>query len=432
MLHRCSGASVGVLVCSMLLWPSYLTISIGVSEMSVPRVVAIFLLLKFIIIGRHKVAVYNKIDILVICIWLWTIIANIVSGSEFSFVSQMIGRGFDTVLMYFVARFGMTSSREAMGIVPWIMITAFFMCVVGAYESIMFASPYQGMISYREWSWINKPPEYRWGLLRAKASTSVSIYFGMAMVVILGFLWSFREYRRSSLFYGLAIGSATIATLSSMSSGPWIACALLAVLSAYERKVELIKPTVFLIIIASFCLEVISNRHFYNLIDYIALDSHNAWYRTRLIEVAISQWAEYWLIGVGGVWPHHWAALLDGRGHIDIVNNFLIITLYGGIPALFMYLLTHCLILKKSITSWKESNSNSYKKMVFGFVVTLIALNISSISVGLFGPVLLLSYILVGFTSSALSAWELEEVGLDENEIDGLLGDFPDDSSAYS
>jgi len=75
---------------------------------------------------------------------------------------------------------------------------------------------------------------------------------------------------------------------------------------------------------------------FYHLIDYLTLDPETAWYRTRLLEVAISNISEYWLLG-------SWIQLAPPLGRANRYQTScrcretisLIVALRGGLLALF-------------------------------------------------------------------------------------------------
>lgn len=407
------GAALGIIIFSMLIWPEFLRIPMGLFQVSVPRFIALALLIKFISKGRHRKINYGKADTLVILIWLWTIIATVLADAEFLQVSQMIGRGFDTVLMYFISRMAVTSSSDIKKLFWGLGFIAIAMCIAGIYEAITWSSPYHkysnGALRIDGYS------EIRYGLLRAQGSTRVSIFFGMAMMLVTGLLWSVRGYVGRPFIFKIILAASIIATLTSLSSGPWIALFTLFGMNLFYLRTSLIKPSLYFLLFLSAMLEIASNRHFYNLIDYIAIESQTAWYRTRLMEIAVSQWHDYWLIGVGSNWPHYWAGLLDGRVDIDIVNNFIIIALYGGLPALFMFIAAHVIAIKHSIKSFKSESDVLRRKLIFGLAATLLALDLSSMSVGLFGPALLLSFILLGIMISITTTWneqKTNKVGL--------------------
>jgi hypothetical protein len=399
-----ASTALGIIIISMLIWPEFLRVPIGPVMMSIPRLIALLLVIKVIFGGLDRQFIFVKTDALVILIWIWTILGTVVSGAETYKITQMIGRGLDTVLMYFVARIAFVGPYDVKKLYNGLAFIALAMCCAGLYEAITWSSPYHKFSDGA--ARIVGYSEIRYGFLRAQGSTMVSIYFGMAMMLVTGLLWAVRGYIEKQFIFKMVLFATVLATLSSFSSGPWVALFVLIIANLYYKKTSLIKPTLCGLIFISFLMEILSDRHFYNLIDYIAIDSQTAWYRTRLMEIAVSQWQEYWLIGVGGNTPHHWAAMLDGRAHIDIVNNFIIIALYGGFPALFMFLASHYIAIKAAIKSFKNEQDIPHRKLIFGLAATLVALDISSMSVGLFGPALLLSYILLGLIISVTLGWD--------------------------
>lgn len=396
------GAALGVLIISMLVWPEFMRVTVGIVQMSVPRFVAVALLIKFMSGGRHQMINFGKADALAILLWVWIIFATLMADAAMSQVTQMIGRGLDTLLMYFVARLAFVNREDIYGLFGALGLAAIVMCAAGIYEAITWTTPYQkftnGQLRVSGYS------EIRHGMLRAQASTLTSIYFGMAMMLLSGLLWSIRGYVNRPFVFKVVLIAAVVAVLSSLSSGPWMAIASLFGINLFFIRRNLIKPALRLLLVLIIFVELVSNRHFYSLIDHLALNSQTAWYRTRLLEIAVSQWRDYWIVGVGGNWPDHWAQLLDGRQHIDVVNNFIIIALFGGLPALLMYLSMHIIVIRRSIAAFQADEDTARRKLLFGLVATLLALDFSSMSVGLYGPVLLLSFILVGMMIS-VAAW---------------------------
>jgi hypothetical protein len=412
--RRNNGAAVAVLILSMLIWPEYLRFPLGLFNASVPRFVALLLLAKAIGRGRHQNISTCAVDRLVFWLWLWILLATVISSATQDHLIETFGRGLDTILMYFVVRLYIITFDDMKGMVWWLALCAVLMGIIGIVETVTGYSPYAGMTEYRTWKWFDEePPKYRLGLMRAKGSTSVHIFFGLAMMILTGILWSIVKGTSRNRFISVAILFGFAGAFASMSSGPWLGCAMILLLGLYRHRLNWIKPTLMLIAIMAIGLEVASNRHFYNLIDYLALDAHTAWYRTRLFEVAASQLYEFWLIGVGSNWPHHWGLLLDGRLHIDVVNHFLIIALYGGLPAMFLYILSHWYALKRIVTLFRSTGDTSVSKVAFHLGVVLVALDFSTLSVGLFGPPLPLSNMLLGLIISVTAIEKLTEVSND-------------------
>lgn len=390
------GEALGILIMSMLVWPEYLRIPTGIVEFSIPRMVGLFIIFKYNTQGNGSRFIQNKVDILVLLLWVWTAIATALAGGSESQVTQMIGRGLDTAIMYFAAKLTLRTESDINGLFKYVGVTALVVGGMGAYEAFSGYSIYKPLLSYRTWSWIIKPDEYRLGFLRAKGSTSVHIYFGMAMVMILGLVLG--SYSQVNRLRGVVFASvALLGVFSSLSSGPWMAALLLIFFVLLINRPRLIRPFLVITLSLMVVIEMFSNRHFYNIIDYIALDKTNAWYRTRIIEVAFQNYAEFIWFGMGSDKPHHWGMQVDGRAHVDIVNNYVMVTLYGGILALVFYLTIHYKTIKSGfIVSQDVSSPLTSKRFLVFALATLLAIDISSMSVGLYGPALILSYILLG------------------------------------
>ncbi|MEH6475005.1 MAG: hypothetical protein V7727_04920 [Sneathiella sp.] len=403
------GGAFGILIVSMLVWPEYLRIPVGPAEMSAPRLVALALLVRLIMLGRHRGIKLCSVDWLVFFLWLWTLFATIVSGSDSFKITSTIGSGFDTVLMYFVARLAIRSILDIRAMALPLFGLAIFMAAMGWMEAITFNSPYLGLDKYRGWIWIEKGLDTRYGMLRAKVSTSVHIYFGIAMMIITGIAWAIKsdpKIRKMSFFTALF---AATAAFSAISSGPWLGVFILIFCNAFILKPSIIKPSLYMMMALAILLELVSNRHFYNLIDYIALNSGTAYYRTKLMEVAVSQWRDYWLVGVGDKSIQYWGSLVDSRLHVDLVNQFVIVAVNGGIPAFVMYLFVHINAIRYAIKARRKSIEKPYRNLLFCLVCTLIALDFSSLSVGLFGPPSLLANLLLGMMVSISMSWKSVE-----------------------
>ncbi len=412
--RRNSGAAVGVLVASILIWPEFLRIPLGLFEASAPRLVALLLIGKALVGGKHRMVTSSRVDKIILVIWVWTILASIIADTSLSpHVIQMIGRGFDTVLIYFVVRFYMTSIEDLKGLGRWLTIVAIVVGTLGVIEAVTTHSPYSGASAFRPWAGFGSSDaeQFRNGFLRAKGSTSIHIYFGMSIMLVTGMLWSINSgFRLRMGRWAILLG--VLGTLSSMSSVPWIACALMFVLGLYRIKPTLIRPSIYLLITLGFLLELASNRHFYNLIDYFVLDPHNAWYRSRLLEIAAAHLSEFWLVGVGSNWPIHWGVLLDDRESIDVVNHFLIVALNGGLAAMFLYIATHYLALT-DVSKFRKSGKEMPMRIVaFNLACVLLALDFSSMTVSFFGPPLILSYVLLGLVVAIPKIHPLENTAL--------------------
>lgn len=393
------GVALSMVIISGLVWPGYLRIPMGLAQMSAPRIVALALLVSYLLAPGKRRFNLNRMDYIVISLFIWTVLANIIAGAKFSTISTQIGDSMDTVLMYFVARICIQTRKDLIDMVMPLSLVVLYLGLMGIYEAVTYDSPYHQLIRYHQWMWVEKEPELRLGLLRARVSTSHYIYFGMAMLVLVGFVASLRGIARKHVrhwkvtYAALFVGGLGI--FSSLSSGPIAGAFIFVVLTAYYYQPSLIRPSLWGLVAMCLVVEVASNRHFYELVDYFALSGTTAYYRTRLLEVAIANFGEYALAGTGGVRPDHWGMQIDGRGHVDLVNNYVLIAVESGFLGVILFFAIQIGAIRRAISIYRHGDKAA---KIYGFTIgaVIIALMISSISVGLFNPALMISYMLYG------------------------------------
>lgn len=402
------GLALGLVFFWMMAWPEYLRIPMGLAQMSVPRLAALAVITRAMLIPRSIPLRVSWVDACVAAGWVWDLTANMLSNADATTMTFMTGRVFDTVCMYFAARVTIRVPVDIAGIYVPLVWTTLLMGLVGCYEATSGAFLYQRLYDLGAQAWFLKDNEFRYGFLRARGSTGHAIYFGLAMTILTGLLYSMRGFVRSKWLWLLGVAAGLAGALSSLSSGPQIAVVVLWGASMFYYARRLIKPCFWMFVGLCVLVEFVSNRHFFSLVDYLALSSETAWYRTRLIEVAAAHWSEYWLTGVGGHPVHHWGAEIDGRLHADIVNQFIIVALFGGLLSLTLYTAAFLGAGRAAASVLVSETTIDIRMFGFGIVCTLIAVGVSGMAVGLFGPPLLLTYILLGTSISLRSramAW---------------------------
>ncbi len=389
------GAALGLMIASTLLWPEYLRIPVGLAQMSVPRIITLVLIARMLLRGGGSPK-WCWVDFAVAGGWGWELLATVTMGAESQHLTYMIGRVFDTVCMYFAARLVLVTRGDYTDMIPGLSITALVMGGLGAIESTASWSPYTRLFELGGVGWFDKENEYRYGFLRAKASTGHAIYFGLAMVVVTGLLLSVRSISRwrGVLWFVITVGM--VGAVSSVSSGPQMALAILLMTGAFIFARWLIRPMLICLLILCVVVEAAANRHFYQLIDYLALSGETAWYRTRLLEVAVNHLPEYWALGFGGRTPHYWAMEIDGRLHVDLVNQYVIVATNGGLLALAAYIAVIVGAVRSAARVAAQRADPAASQTGFLFVCVLLSISLATMSVGLFGPPLLLTNVLMG------------------------------------
>lgn len=388
------GLALGTMIMVMIIYPDYLRLEMGPVQMSAGRFIGIVLLAKRILAGGTRGIRWCAIDFLVPAWWVWSIVANAMAGATAAHMTWTIGNGLDTVMMYFVARLCLQREENYKDLVVPLAITGIFMAIMGAMEAITFHSPYQELMKYHQWMWMWKPPEFRMGMLRAQASLSHPITFGMVMFLVTGILFSIRGYAKHAWVCWTGVVGGTVATASSLSSGPQMSLMAFIISALFYLRPSLIKPALVVLVIMCVLAEFSSNRHFYDLIDYVNISGGGGWYRNRLIEVAVAQLHEYWAFGFAGEWPMHWGALIDGRKHVDVVNHYIVTAIYAGLPATVMLLACQILGIRECVRTWRAADP-AMRKLVFGLACTMLGLMFGLMSVGLYSTPVMLMYILL-------------------------------------
>jgi hypothetical protein len=328
-----------VFLVALAWYPQYLAVDLGGTHFTVSRIVILAVYLK----------VFTTPELVNRFRWCWLdrfvlagIVLEAISGLAHAedvpaFLNNRAGAAFDTVLPYFAARLVLTSKADYLTLVKSAVIVAAPLAVFGAYQSVTGHDPL-GFLS--RYSFV-KPTEFdralpaRSGFWRAEATMGLSISFGLFFAILGAWaagLWNFVRARRM-LVAGL--GFMVIGLVSSMSSGPILA-GLMAILfmAAYPLR-RYWKTGVAMVVVAMVGVEILSNRHWYGVWGDFTFDASTAWYRTRLIEVALGGgMSGHWLMGFGYAVDPGWGPLIDGRGHTDVVNHFILLLVRFGLIGL--------------------------------------------------------------------------------------------------
>ncbi len=399
------GMAFAILIASMLVWPDYLRIPVGPAWMSISRFVAFAIIIRMLSSGRGKEFRFCSLDGLIIVDWVWVIFSTLGAENNTATIVRSFGTGMDTALLYFAARLAIQNEQDVKDAVALLSFTAIYMASIGVIENFTNNSPYRSLISYRPWEteFGVVPDEKRLGLYRARASSSIHIYFGLTMAMVFGIIVAGRAYVGSFFSRTLGPVGGFLATFSSMSSGPWISLILFLFFSRFVNYSLYIKKTLFLVMLTLLGLQFVMNRDIHYLVSYISLNAHTAWYRAKLIDVSIVNLHEYWLFGYGTKSPHHWGAMIDGRPLVDMVNHFVLKAATSGVIGFVIFLSISVVAIRYIMAAWKNTKNAKYRKMAFTLGALLIGVNVAIWSVSMYGTPLKMYYILIALIVSVCS-----------------------------
>jgi len=383
-------------------YPSYLTVKIGTVDFSVTRIVILAIYANlFLQTDLPKRFKFMWLDKLIITYFLCQIAAGVITTSSLiAFLENRAGAVFDMVLPYFAVRMIIRSRSEYLTLLKSILIIAVPLTVVGFYQSSTGHNPVSFLRKYHAWNITHIAVRARHGFYRANVTFPEEIMFGLffAMLgpVCAGILGYSKKYRT---LWGMGLGLMGVGLFSSMSSGPMLAAVLSIPFIAFYRWRRHWKPVAMIIIVMCGSIEIISNRHFYDVLGGFTFNPATAWYRSRLISVALYEggMSGHWLTGFGYFVDPGWGPEIDGRGHTDLVNHYLLILCRYGLIGLLPFLAVAVAVVKRLVYAYRLTVFVSDRWLIWCLAAALFGLSGAMVSVSLFGQPRTILYILLGF-----------------------------------
>jgi hypothetical protein len=381
-----------VYIATLTWYPSYLTVKVGTLDFSAPRIVilAIYASLFFRqhLLNRFRVTL---LDIFVLAYFFGQLLAGAMTTDLPQLLENRSGAAFDMLLPYLAVRAIITDKQRCLSFLKASMYVVAPVAVFGLYESVTGHNPAGFLQRYMVWGSVADFPT-RHGFYRAWFTTSHPIMLGM-FFAILGPLWAGLLYQartnRPICYAGIAL--AGVGVFSSMSSGPALAALVATAFIAFYRYRRYWKIAVAAIVLMCATIEIVSNRHFYYYSTRFMLSGSSAWYRGRLLDVALFEggMSGHWLSGYGldtaAAWKasFDWSARIDGRYSVDMVNQYLLVVFQFGLIALVPFVAAVCAAIKSLIEAFRSSLSDSNKLLIWCLSGSVVGLLVSFFTVSL-------------------------------------------------
>jgi len=392
-----------IYVAALAWYPSYLTIPVGTIDFTLSRIVIFTVFAKlFLLTDLPNRFRFIWLDRIVIIYFIAQILAGATTATSLmAFFENRAGAIFDMVLPYFAVRMVVKTKKEYLTLLKSILIIAAPLAIIGFYQCMTGNNPVGFLKKYYAWGTDGGyTPVSRSGFFRADVTFPMSIMYGLFFAmfgpVCAGL---FRHIRKGRPVYLVGICLMVLGVFSSMSAGPWLAV-LLAVLFlalySYRRYWKIVLAAAILMCGIA---EVISNRHFYEAIDRFTFTGGTAWYRSRLIEVALYEggMSGHWLTGFGyGVDPG-WCTRIDGRDDTDMVNHYLLVLSRFGLLAFVPFLAINIMVIKELVCAYKASVLDSDKWLIWCLSAAFFGMAGAFMSVSLFGQPTTIYYMMIGF-----------------------------------
>jgi len=371
-------------------------LSIGTIDFSVSRIIIIALFARVILTPElTKNFKVMWLDRLVVILFAAEIAAGLVTSEAARIIEYRGGDFCDMALPYFVVRLVVRRKEDYITLLKAIAWGAAALSLVAFYECLTG----QNLLK------LGRPlpiPEIRLKVFhRAQVTFRHAIYFGvftgMAGAACLGLV---KNVGSKAWLYMLLVGLIFLGAFSSMSSGGQFALIGAVSFVVLYRFRHSWRGLIVTAVVLCVMVEIISNRHFYNVIDRVAFNSATAWYRTRLFEVAFFEggMTDHWLTGYGTADPG-WGPKIDFRSYTDMVNHYLLeLSRYGlvGFIPFCLVIITALRNLFRGFWSLRDEDTWLIWCLGGGLFSVLLAFN----SVSLFEQPMILLFMMFGFCAT--------------------------------
>ena len=391
-----------ILYIAALAWyPSYLSVPVGTIDFTVCRIVILAMFANlFLQTSLPRQFKFIWLDKLVVIYFLCQILAGaITTQSTRAFLENRAGAVFDMVLPYFAVRMIIRNKQQYLTLLKGILIIAAPLAIIGFYQCLTGNNPVGFLKEYRAWG-APKPyvPLLRLGFFRADVTFSMSIMYGLFFAMFGPVCVGVFSYaNKNKIIYWAGLGLMGLGVFSSMSAGPLLSVVLAIPFIVFFRWRKYWKPVVIIIITMCGLVEIISNRHFYDILGGFTFNPASAWYRSKLIDVALFEggMSGHWLTGFGQTADPGWGLRIDGRG-TDAVNHYLLVLARYGLTGLLPFLAMCTIAAKRLIDAYKLSLFEPDKWLVWCLSGALFGLTGAFMSVSLFGQPTTVFYMMLG------------------------------------
>jgi len=393
--------ALAVYMTTLLWYPNYLTVSIGTIDITAGRIVASALLLRCLAQSQIRSRfVWSRLDTWVTLSMVVYVGAYCITQPSELTLENRSGFLIDTWFAYMVARFIVTERSGLVTTIKGIAISLALLAILGVAESVSGWRPFT-LLCPDSAAFIHLMTyTTRWGLNRAVGPFGHSILFGSCLAMFLPLVYYLRYQKDRWQVWAYIVSVVVfIGALSSMSSGPWVMVIAVIFCLAMEKHTAWIKPALIGFGLSCILIEVASNRPFYHVIfDYMDPVGGSGWHRAKLIDLAIEHFGEWWLIGYGGKDPG-WGEHL-GMGATDVTNEFLLAGVEYGILGIIVLCGALTAAFRSVLSIYKKTTDQELRSLCWSFGSVLFSVIVVWMSVGFFGQVRPLFYIILGIIGS--------------------------------
>jgi len=303
----------------------------------------------------------------------------------------------DSLSVYIVARLCLANRPAMIALLKWVALASIPLALFGIIETTTGWQPFTRLHVLCPWG-IGSVRDARFGLYRAVGPFPQPILFGSFFAMLLPLVYYLRNvpsYPRilAYLLSGIVIAGA----LSSMSGGPLVIMGVAIFCMVMERSKHWTKLILIGFVICCIFVEVASNRHFYHVFSTRINPLGGAGYhRARLIDSAIQDFDEWWLVGYRGLDPG-WTA----RSSTDVCSMFILNGVRYGILGIIAFSAMLICGMRDMVLLHNSSKDPILRSWAWALGSALLLVIFASIGSNIRGQVQFLFYVILGMTGSS-------------------------------
>jgi hypothetical protein len=363
------------------------------------RIIILFGLIRIIIRREIFSIKLTSIDkILIAWLGISSFLYVLFSGN-YVYLTERLGGVYNTLGIYFIVRALVRDFDDTVLAVKMLGIIIIPLAVFFVVEFITGNNPF-----YYIFGGVPEYSEIRNGHTRCQGPFMHAILAGTfgttAMPLFVG-LWVYDN--RSRLLATGAFLAATIIVVSSAASGPvlaYLASIVGLICWKFRSKMRVIRWGIAIFLLA---LHVFMRAPVWFLISRLGdIAGGGGWYRSALIDAAIRNFDEWWLIGTGRT--AHWmpTGIESDPNMADIVNQFIAEGVKGGLLSMILFIWLIVLCFKTTGAAARNETQLSFPErfMIWSMGCTVLGHVTSFFSVSYFDQITIFWYLIIGMIAA--------------------------------
>lgn len=367
-------------------------IVIGGLDFNMIKIMVIFGFIR--IIARREIfeLKLNKIDIAFVAWNVTLIIIYTIQQLSFGAFVYKVGYSFNALGLYFIFRTIITDIDDIKNAIKYVTIVVIPLAMFILIEKMTGRNMFYIFGGVQEFTTV------RFGSLRCQGPFTHPILAGTFGAVLFPlFFVMFKQKEYPKILPILGIIASVVITISSTSSGPYFTLMTgIFGLSVWKMK-RYLRIMLISAVICIGLLDLVMEAPVWYFLERIPIvRGSTSYHRAVLIDRAVLNFDEWWLVGVGST--AHW-----GWGLQDVTNQFIRYGIDGGLLTLllFVFFLILCFKCLGKIMNFVNSFSPELEFLMWGFGVSLFAHIASFFGVSYFDQIIVIWFLLLAFIASS-------------------------------